>query len=155
MGLSLSYFFLGVAWIRSRRRFPHSSEGLRRIPIPTIAGRPIRRQKDLVEAVKGRLSGDVVSVDLERGGKAIERRLPLAAKPDPPLLLDNYRPRTTARGEAVKKWRQGPGNTTLASNFLRRPRRACERRWSSLVSEVRPGKTKRDPEPACPAVEER
>jgi serine protease Do len=73
----------GLAWAAGVR----PDDLLRRVD-----GRSIRAEQDLIDAVKGRLSGDVVSVDLERGGKAINLQLPLGPESGSLSLLDlNYR----------------------------------------------------------------
>jgi serine protease Do len=56
-----------------------------------VDGRPVRGDEDVVDAVKGRLSGDLVSVELERDGEAIERPLPLGAVPKLLGHRQNYR----------------------------------------------------------------
>ena len=56
-----------------------------------VDGRWIRGDQDLIEVVKGRLSGDVIIAEVQRSGNTFKLRLPLSAEPEVPGTDYNYR----------------------------------------------------------------
>jgi serine protease Do len=57
--------------------------------LTTAAGRPVRRYQDLVDGVKGRLTGDLLAVEIARAGQGIKLQLPIQT--GDPAGGQNYR----------------------------------------------------------------